>query len=87
MELFQAFMQEDPAVKQACELERDDTIKSTKGEDLDAVAHRLSHITAIRGSQLASKYADAVVRGYSCVSRQYIGYMDIKTLAETLHDA
>jgi hypothetical protein len=54
------------------------------GENLDAVTHRLSHITAIRGSQLASKYADAVVHGYCRVSRQH---MDIKTLAETLHDA
>jgi hypothetical protein len=84
MELPQALMEEYLAAKQAW---RDDMIKNTKGEDLDALTRRLSHITAIRESQLASKYADAVVRGCSHVIRQYMGYMDIKTLAETLQDA
>jgi len=76
MELFQSLMQEYLAAKQAWELERNDMIKNTKGEDLDAVTHRLSHITAILEFQLASKYADAVVHGYSRVSRQCIGYME-----------
>ena len=87
MELSQALTQEYLAAKQAWELERDDMIKNAKGEDLDALTRRLAHITAIRESQLASKYADAVVRGYSHVIRQYLGYMDIKTPAETLQDA
>ena len=87
MELSQALMQEYLAAKQAWELERDDMIKNAKGEDLDALTRRLAHITAIRESQLASKYADAVVRGYSHVIRQYLGYMDIKSPAETLQDA
>jgi len=47
----------------------------------------MSHTTAIRESQLASKYAGAVVHGYSHVIRQYLGYTEIKTLAETLQDA
>jgi len=87
MELSQALTQEYLAAKQAWELERDDMIKKAKGQDLDALTRRLAHITAIRESQLASKYADAVVRGYSHVIRQYLGYMDIKTPAETLQDA
>jgi len=87
MELSQALTEEYLAAKQAWELERDDMIKTAKGEDLDALTRRLAHITAIRESQLASKYADAVVRGYSHVIRQYLGYMDIKTPAETLQDA
>ena len=87
MELSQALMQEYLAAKQAWELQRDDMIKNAKGEDLDALTRRLAHITAIRESQLASKYADAVVRGYSHVIRQYLGYMDIKSTAETLQDA
>ncbi|KIM41583.1 hypothetical protein M413DRAFT_445557 [Hebeloma cylindrosporum] len=87
MELSEALTQEYLAAKQAWELERDDMIKNAKGEDLDALTRRLAHITAIRESQLASKYADAVVRGYSHVIRQYLGYMDIKTPAETLQDA
>ena len=87
MELSQALTQEYLAAKQAWELERDDMIKNAKGDDLDALTRRLAHITAIRESQLASKYADAVVRGYSHVIRQYLGYMDIKTPAETLQDA
>jgi hypothetical protein len=36
------------------------------------------------GPSWRPKYADAVVHGYC---RQHMGYMDIKTLAETLHDA
>ena len=87
MELSQALTQEYLAAKQAWELERDDMIKNAKGEDLDALTRRLAHITAIRELQLASKYADAVVRGYSHVIRQYLGYMDIKTPAESLQDA
>ena len=87
MELSQALTQEYLAAKQAWELERDEMIKNAKGEDLDALTRRLAHITAIRESQLASKYADAVVRGYSHVIRQYLGYMDIKSPAETLQDA
>ena len=87
MELSQALMQEYLAAKQAWEHERDDLIKAAKGKDLEALTRRLAHTTAIRESQLASKYADAVVRGYSHVIRQYLGYMDIKTPAETLQDA
>ncbi|KAF8956725.1 hypothetical protein BDZ97DRAFT_154780 [Flammula alnicola] len=87
MELAEAFMHEYLEAKQAWELERDEMIKNTKHEDLDALTRRLAHITAIRESQLASKYADAVVRGYSHVIRQYMGYMDIKTPAECLQDA
>ncbi|KIM41608.1 hypothetical protein M413DRAFT_27918 [Hebeloma cylindrosporum] len=78
------------AAKQAWDLERDDMIKNTEGEDLDALTRRLAHITAIRESQSASKYADAVVCAYSHVFRQYMGYMDLKTLktlAEALRDA
>ncbi|KIM38820.1 hypothetical protein M413DRAFT_75568 [Hebeloma cylindrosporum] len=87
MELSQALMQEYLVAKQVWETQRDDMIKNEKGEDLDALTRRLAHTTAIHESQLASKYADAVVRGYSHVIRQYLGYMDIKTPAESLQDA
>ncbi|KAF8165904.1 hypothetical protein B0H34DRAFT_780581 [Crassisporium funariophilum] len=87
MELADALMHEYLAAKQAWELERDDMIKNAKGEDLNDLTRRLAHITSIRESQLASKHADAVVRGYSHVIRQYMGFMDIKTPAEILQDA
>ncbi|KAF9525728.1 hypothetical protein CPB83DRAFT_885381 [Crepidotus variabilis] len=87
MELAEALMQEYLSAKQAWELERDEMIKNASGQDMDALTRRLAHITAIREQQLASKHADAVVRGYSHAIRQYLGYMDIKTPAEALQDA
>ena len=53
-------------------------IKNAEAEDLDALTPDPSTCAAIRESQLASKYADAVVRGYPHVIRQYLGYIDIK---------
>ncbi|KAF9530520.1 hypothetical protein CPB83DRAFT_882060 [Crepidotus variabilis] len=87
LELAAALMQEYLAAKQAWELERDEMMKNASDKDLDALSRRLAHITAIREQQLAAKYGDAVVRGYSHAIRQYFGYMDIKTPAEALQDA
>jgi len=87
MELAEALMQEYLIAQQAWELERDNIIKNVEGASLNDLTRKLAHITAIREAQLASKHADAVVRGYSHVIRQYMGYMDIKTPAEILQDA
>ena len=87
MELADALMTEYLTAVQAWELERDEMIKSAKGDALEDVTRRLAHITPIREAQLASKYGDAVVRGYSHTIRQYLGYMDIKSAAEFLQDA
>ena len=87
MELADALMTEYLTAQQAWELERDEMIKSAQGDALEDVTRRLSHITPIREAQLASKYGDAVVRGYSHTIRQYLGYMDVKSAAEFLQDA
>jgi hypothetical protein len=89
MELAEALMEEYLAAKQVWELERDAMIKNAraKGEDMEDVMRKLAHITSIREAQLAAKHADAVVRGYSHVIRQYLGYMDIKSPSEMLQDA
>ena len=87
MELAEALMQEYLTAKQVWELERDAMIQAATPETLNDVTRNLSHITAIREAQLAAKYADAVVRGYSHTIRQYLGYMDIKSPSEFLQDA
>jgi hypothetical protein len=70
-------MQEYLSAKQAWELERDNMIKSATPDTLDEVTQTLLHITAVCEAQLASKYADVVVGGYSHVIRQYLSYLDI----------
>ena len=49
MELAEALMEEDLAVKQVWELERDAMIKNVraKNEDMEDVTHKLVHITSI----------------------------------------
>jgi hypothetical protein len=89
MELAEALTEEYLSAKQVWELERDNMIKNAraKGEDMEDIMRRLAHTTSIREAQLAAKHADAVVRGYSHVIRQYLGYMDIKSPSEMLQDA
>ena len=87
MELADALMIEYLKAKQAWELERDELIMASKNDNTDATTRHLTHVTALREGQLASKYADAVVRGYSHTVRQYLGYLDIKSAAELLQDA
>ncbi|KAF8149916.1 hypothetical protein B0H34DRAFT_667269 [Crassisporium funariophilum] len=87
MELAEALVHEYLAARQAWELERDEMIKSAKGNDLNEFSRKLSHLSSIRESQLAAKHADAVVRGYSHAVRQYLGFMDVKNPAEYLQDA
>ncbi|PPQ73207.1 hypothetical protein CVT24_010024 [Panaeolus cyanescens] len=87
MELAEALMHEYLTAKQAWEEERDRMILNKEGLPLEDVTRKLAHITAIREAQLAAKYSDAVVRGYSHTIRQYMGYMDIKSPAEILQDA
>ncbi|KAJ7307768.1 hypothetical protein DFH08DRAFT_651710, partial [Mycena albidolilacea] len=54
---------------------------------LNDLTRKLSHITDTRQAQLASKYADAVVRGYSHTIHQYMGYLDIASPAEAFQNA
>ncbi|KAJ7920262.1 hypothetical protein B0H13DRAFT_1539245, partial [Mycena leptocephala] len=89
IELSELLMNEYLYAKQDWELERDGLInQATESQRaLNAVTRQLAHITATRQAQLASKYSDAVVRGYSHSIRQYMGYMDIASPAEALQDA
>ncbi|KAJ7214364.1 hypothetical protein GGX14DRAFT_563184 [Mycena pura] len=80
--------------KQHWKLERDALINQAtqwgrlSQRAFSALTRQLAHITdTTRQAQLASKYSDAVVRGYSHTIRQYMGYMDIASDAETLQDA
>ena len=96
MELSNALMQEYLQAKQAWEVERDQLIQQAlqlqlgsaeSSTALNDASRRLAHTTAIREAQLASKYADAVVRGYTHNVREYVGFLDVKSPAETLQDA
>ncbi|THH31486.1 hypothetical protein EUX98_g2707 [Antrodiella citrinella] len=96
MELSNALMQEYLEAKQAWEVERDSMIEQALllkvGTDesktaLNNVTRKLAHTTAVREAQLAAKYSDAVVRGYSHNVREYVGYLDVKSAAEALQDA
>ncbi|KAI0069641.1 hypothetical protein K474DRAFT_1670752 [Panus rudis PR-1116 ss-1] len=96
IELSNVLYEEYLQAKQAWELERDHMIEAALqlqlGSDdsaraLNALTRKLAHITAVRQSQLAAKYADAVVRGFYHNVREYMGYMDIKSAAEELQDA
>ena len=96
LELSEALMQEYLVAKQTWEAERDLMInKATKlklgssesSEALNELTRTLAHVTATREAQLASKYADAVVRGFSHTIREYMGHLDIKSSAEFLQDA
>jgi hypothetical protein len=51
------------------------------------LTRKLAHITATRQAQLASKYNDAVVRGYTHTIKDYMGYMDIASPSEALQNA
>ena len=96
LELSDALMQEYLVAKQTWETERDMMINqatklklgsSDSSQALDALTRTLAHVTATREAQLASKYADAVVRGFSHTIREYMGHLDIKSSAEFLQDA
>ncbi|TCD66804.1 hypothetical protein EIP91_000940 [Steccherinum ochraceum] len=96
MELSNALMLEYLLAKQAWEVERDTMIEEAlqlqlgtaeSGAALNALTRRLAHTTATREAQLAAKYADAVVRGYTHNVREYLGYLDIRSPAEALQDA
>ncbi|KAJ7182514.1 hypothetical protein C8R43DRAFT_1144573 [Mycena crocata] len=96
IELSELLMNEYLYAKQDWEVERDGLISKASEADLgtsesqkalNALTRQLAHITDTRQAQLASKYADAVVRGYSHNVRQYMGYLDISNPAEALQDA
>ncbi|KAF7336381.1 ZnMc domain-containing protein [Mycena venus] len=96
IELSELLMNEYLYAKQDWELERDNMINNATQADvgtpeaqrqLNALTRQLAHITDTRQTQLASKYADAVVRGYSHTVRRYMGYLDIADPAEALQDA
>ena len=96
MELSNALMQEYLQAKQAWEVERDGMIEAAlklklgtadSNSALNELTRKLAHTTAIREAQLASKYSDAVVRGYTHNVREYVGYLDVKSAAEALQDA
>ncbi|KAJ7069144.1 hypothetical protein C8F01DRAFT_977064, partial [Mycena amicta] len=87
IELSELLMNEYLYTKQDWELERDRLINQATQRSLNALTRQLAHITDTRQAQLASKYADAVVRGYTHTVRQYMGYLDISNPAEALQDA
>ncbi|KAF7341730.1 ZnMc domain-containing protein [Mycena sanguinolenta] len=96
IELSELLMNEYLYAKQDWEIERDNLIMQATQADvgspeaqkaLNDLTRRLAHITDTRQAQLAAKYADAVVRGYSHTIRQYMGYLDIASPAEALQDA
>ncbi|KAJ7255631.1 hypothetical protein C8J57DRAFT_1075307, partial [Mycena rebaudengoi] len=89
IELSELLMSEYLYAKQDWEIERDNLIAqaSQSRKALNELTRKLAHITATRQAQLASKYSDAVVRGYSHSVREYMGYLDIASPAEALQNA
>ncbi|KAH8832750.1 hypothetical protein DL96DRAFT_1551871 [Flagelloscypha sp. PMI_526] len=96
IELSEILMNDYLYAKQDWELERDTLIRQANQADLGTpesqkalndLTRKLSHITAVRQAQLAAKYSDAVVRGFSHNIREYMGYMDIMSPAEALQNA
>ncbi|KAJ7772781.1 hypothetical protein B0H14DRAFT_2402089, partial [Mycena olivaceomarginata] len=87
IELNELLMNEYLCAKQDWEVERDQLITQASSKALNGLTRKLSHITDTRHAQLASKYVDAVVRGYSHTIRQYMGYLNIASPAEALQDA
>ncbi|KAF7344143.1 ZnMc domain-containing protein [Mycena venus] len=96
IELSELLMNEYLYAKQDWEVERDALISQASQADLGTpesqkalndLTRKLAHITATRQAQLAAKYSDAVVRGYSHTVREYMGYLDIASPAEALQNA
>ncbi|KAJ7092313.1 hypothetical protein B0H15DRAFT_905677 [Mycena belliarum] len=96
IELSELLMNEYLYAKQDWEVERDGLISQASQADLGTpesqkalndLTRKLAHITATRQAQLAAKYSDAVVRGYSHTVREYMGYLDIGSPAEALQNA
>ncbi|KAH8094539.1 hypothetical protein BXZ70DRAFT_363852 [Cristinia sonorae] len=92
IELSNALMQDYLNAKQTWETERDsmmqDAINAVDSADaLATLSRKLAHTTATRKAQLAAKYTDTIVRGYTHNIREYISYLDVKTTAEALQDA
>ncbi|KAJ7235845.1 hypothetical protein C8J57DRAFT_1571489 [Mycena rebaudengoi] len=96
IELSELLMNEYLYAKQDWEIERDALISQASQADvgspesqkaLNELTRKLAHITATRQAQLAAKYSDAVVRGYSHTVREYMGYLDIASPAEALQNA
>ncbi|KAJ6632397.1 hypothetical protein B0H10DRAFT_13911 [Mycena sp. CBHHK59/15] len=96
IELSELLMNEYLYAKQDWETERDALISQASQADLgtpdsqkalNELTRKLAHITATRQAQLAAKYSDAVVRGYSHSVREYMGYLDIASPAEALQNA
>ncbi|KAJ7153279.1 hypothetical protein C8R46DRAFT_1197359 [Mycena filopes] len=96
IELSEILMNEYLYAKQDWEVERDTLISQASQADLGTpeskkalndLTRKLAHITATRQAQLAAKYSDAVVRGYSHTVREYLGYLDIASPAEALQNA
>jgi hypothetical protein len=54
---------------------------------LEQVTRLLAHITAVHESRLSAKYGDVVVRGHLHTVREYLGYLDVKSTAESLQAA
>ncbi|KAJ6541052.1 hypothetical protein DFH09DRAFT_1089612 [Mycena vulgaris] len=96
IELSELLMNEYLYAKQDWEIERDALISGASQADigsqesqkaLNDLTRKLAHITTTRQAQLAAKYSDAVVRGYSHTVREYMGYLDIASPAEALQNA
>ncbi|KAJ7793784.1 hypothetical protein B0H14DRAFT_3497717 [Mycena olivaceomarginata] len=96
IELSELLMNEYLYAKQDWEVEPDALIGQASLADLGTpesqkalndLTRKLAHITATRQAQLAVKYSDTVVRGYSNTVREYMGYLDIASPAEALQNA
>lgn len=93
MEYSGALMQAYLSDRKTWELQRDNMIKeasqlaSTDPQAMERLTRRLVHTSAIEEAKLSSKYADAVVRGYSHTVRGFKGHLDIKSVAELPQDA
>ncbi|KAH8826792.1 hypothetical protein DL96DRAFT_1801670 [Flagelloscypha sp. PMI_526] len=105
VELSELLMKEYLFAKKDWEMERDALIKQISQIDLGTpesrkaskeLARKLSHVTAVRKAQLASKYSEAVVHGFLHTVREYMGttkthrhysYMDILAPPVALQNA
>ncbi|KAI0058158.1 hypothetical protein BV25DRAFT_1296423 [Artomyces pyxidatus] len=91
IEFSQSLMLEYLKERMDWELTRDKMIRkameSGDTKKLEQVTRLLAHITAVHENRLAAKYGDVVVRGHLHTVREYLGYLDVKSTAESLQSA
>lgn len=93
IEYSDTLMQDYLSHRQEWEIRRDKLIEKasdlalTDPQAMEKLTREVAHISAIEQAKLSSKYADAVVRGYSHTVRGFMGHLDVKSVAESLQDA